>query len=840
MTSYKIFILIFVLISSNCKKYESEIQEVKVKWSYTNIEKNDILELDKLQDFKEVPKITELASLLPNKKGYLLLKGSFDYTSSELSNLSISTGKLIHSEETYLNGKFLGSNLRPLNNWSEWNFWNQYRNYSIPESTLVSGENHLYLRIYVEAEGKVNDTILVGNRSDLDRRIFYLMFFESYFNGIVSFLFLIISLYHLLIYSKRKKDKENLYYSVFAFSYSIYGLNFISWLFANFLSISYLNFQKIIFITLYISAYSIYRFISVFLKRKDHKFVFYSYIAFAVIPCILTLVSPNYEFLFNIRSITSFFLMPFLLYTLFIPVYNFIKYRNPEAKAMLFSLIIIFISAIHDIANVVLKLQTPFWLGIAIPLFMASIMFLLGTKFAEVHNQTDELNEKLEEKVEERTKEVLEKMELIKALNIQQDGDYYLTSLIAKPLGTNYNKSKYFKTEFFLEQKKKFQFKNRNAELGGDICITGNLRFGDGKDRYVFFFNGDAMGKSMQGAGGAIVAGTVLNNILARSAKNNKILKMQPSEWISEVYNELHSVFTTFGGSMLMSCACGLINERTKKMWYFNAEHPYTVLFRDGKAEFIDSAIELRKLGTVLEGNTFLLKEFQLAEGDILFAGSDGRDDIHIFGTPEKEINEDETLFLKVIEKSNGDLPSIIENLKKTGNITDDLSVIKIAFQYIESESIEETHMIQQAEELMKQGNFSESESLLLSYMERKPNDPKALELLSNQYYEDKDFSKAIEYFTKLLDKQGEDLEIIFNLSLCYKQVKNYEKSIELSEIILQKNPKKISNIINLADSYRLIGNYSKSREILKIVIDSMIYYDNANKLDKLLNAKGF
>ncbi|MBK6605036.1 MAG: SpoIIE family protein phosphatase [Leptospiraceae bacterium] len=123
--------------------------------------------------------------------------------------------------------------------------------------------------------------------------------------------------------------------------------------------------------------------------------------------------------------------------------------------------------------------------------------------------------------------------------------------------------------------RKRFQFKNRNSELGGDICITGNLRFGNGKDRYIFFFNGDAMGKSMQGAGGAIVAGTVVNSILARSARNNKIQKISPREWITETYLELNGVFNTFDGSMLMSCACGVINEKTGQMWYFNAEHPW-------------------------------------------------------------------------------------------------------------------------------------------------------------------------------------------------------------------------------------------------------------------------
>jgi hypothetical protein len=56
------------------------------------------------------------------------------------------------------------------------------------------------------------------------------------------------------------------------------------------------------------------------------------------------------------------------------------------------------------------------------------------------------------------------------------------------------------KTEFIIKQKKQFEFKRKQADLGGDICITGNLRLGtkDKFKRYTMAMNGDAMGKSMQ------------------------------------------------------------------------------------------------------------------------------------------------------------------------------------------------------------------------------------------------------------------------------------------------------------------------------------------------------
>jgi hypothetical protein len=835
------FLVISFLFFSNtaCKKTTNTFQEIPIAWEYAESDQFEPISFVADKEFKalEEKQIHSLSSLLPGEQGYIWVRGFFDY---KIINepVSISLGKIISAEVTYLNRNYLGGTISQTK--EQWNYWNLYRHYSVPKEYLVEGKNEILLKVYLDSEGSIPQSIEIGNREEIDSNHFSKMFYESYLNGVVTVLFFVISLYHLLIYWKRKQDVENLYYAIFCLSYSIYGLNFVSWIFGSYLQINYFYFQKFIFTSMFISLYALYRFISVFLKRKDRKWFSILYMIFLIIPLAITLAAPNYNFMYKTRGIIMLFVMPYLMYILFVPIYNFIKYKNVEAKTMLASLVIIFTVALHDILNVVFKWNSSFWLGPGIPVFMGSIMFLLGNKFVDVYNQTDELNETLEQKVVERTKEVMEKMDVIKALNIQQDGDYYLTSLIERPLGTNYNKSKNVKTEFYVEQKKRFQFKNRNSELGGDICISGNLRFGDGKDRYVFFFNGDAMGKSMQGAGGAIVAGTVVNSILARSARNDKIQRITPKEWITETYLELDGVFKTFDGSMLMSCACGVINEKTGQMWYFNAEHPWGVIYRDGKAEFIESGLNLRKLGTIIEGNTFQVQEFQFFNGDIFFAGSDGRDDLDISLNGGRDMNEDETKFLRAVEKSEGNLNKLVEIIHGMGKVTDDLSLIRIEFHEKVDRTIDEAALVEEGKNLIKSGMIKEGISKLVEHLNHKPDDLSVLELLSNLYYEQKDYNEASLYMEKILAISPNDTDTIFNLSLCYKHRKEYELSTLFAEKLFSLNPKKISNIINLADNYRIKGDYAKSRESLNLAIDSISYFENAVKLDRLLKVKGY
>ncbi len=284
----------------------------------------------------------------------------------------------------------------------------------------------------------------------------------------------------------------------------------------------------------------------------------------------------------------------------------------------------------------------------------------------------------LEELVKVRTLELEESLKNVLELKNQQDADYYLTSLIMNPLLRNRNKSDDIKTDYLLDQKKKFNYRGRHSHLGGDLIITGNLNF-SGK-RYVMFFNGDAMGKSMQGAGGALVMGALLNGIMSRSAADGKILSIKPEEWMEETYKELQRVFEAFDGSMMVSGVLGLINEKNGNMLYWNAEHPYSILYRDKKATFLESEISVGKLGMPIKKPPLIYK-FKLHEGDEIICGSDGRDDI-LLGEDEKDItqiNDDENLILSITEACEGNLTRMQEALKKKGKIIDDLSLLKVS-----------------------------------------------------------------------------------------------------------------------------------------------------------------
>ena len=87
--------------------------------------------------------------------------------------------------------------------------------------------------------------------------------------------------------------------------------------------------------------------------------------------------------------------------------------------------------------------------------YLAGSFNSMVTSIRDARARLQDYAENLEEKVEERTREVREKMEEVQRLKVQQDGDYFLTSLLARPLFFNANKSKSVSTDFIIKQKKR-------------------------------------------------------------------------------------------------------------------------------------------------------------------------------------------------------------------------------------------------------------------------------------------------------------------------------------------------------------------------------------------------
>ncbi|PNV72264.1 HAMP domain-containing protein [Leptospira inadai serovar Lyme] len=279
----------------------------------------------------------------------------------------------------------------------------------------------------------------------------------------------------------------------------------------------------------------------------------------------------------------------------------------------------------------------------------------------------------LEDQVKERTFQLTQLLE-------QQQGDYFLTSLLLKPFGIEKIENGRIAFESFIRQKKQFTFKGHDYEIGGDLSMADTLTIG-GKSCSVFI-NADAMGKSIQGAGGAIVLGSIFGSILNRTKLfEDKVNEITPQRWLKSTFLELSKIFEIFDGTMLVTAVIGIIEEDSGKAYIVNAEHPIPILYRNGKASLLHTKHFFNRMGIPQDSSeAFIIQSIQLRSGDCLIIGSDGKDDL-IAGRSDDGnniINGSPETFLSCIEEAKGDLNEVYEKIKN--HLFDDISILKIEY----------------------------------------------------------------------------------------------------------------------------------------------------------------
>ena len=126
---------------------------------------------------------------------YAWLKGSFMIERDPSPYVGLTTGRIFHSDETYINGVFIGRETA-----HELGIMMQPRNYLVPQKVLHQGKNEILIRIgvYGGEHGGISSGVSISDRNRFDRLLLlsnfiYIHFpFEMLFGALVIMLVLII------------------------------------------------------------------------------------------------------------------------------------------------------------------------------------------------------------------------------------------------------------------------------------------------------------------------------------------------------------------------------------------------------------------------------------------------------------------------------------------------------------------------------------------------------------------------------------------------------------------------------------------------------------------------
>lgn len=714
---------------------------------------------------------------------------------------SLRLGSIGDNWQVYLNGQLIAEAWYPDEAGEKLRIHRSVRDLlvELPQSLLVAGENLLAFRLAgdrtsAEVGFFIGQPYEVGALVELQKKK------SETIVLILICLYLAVGFYHLLLYSRRRKESYNLYFGLFCVGLFVYLFTRTALVFDVIADTQFLH--RIEYIVLFNILTMFLCFIDKLTGEKIHPFTK----VYATFAAILSFVAIPVTDLFN-TTVLRVWQMGMLASILYFLLFRLVPLIVREVRArlsskagvmryltsftdtllrsppgnLLLGILTIVATAVFDILDSMIFSTGIAFTKYGFAVFVLGIAVMLANRFLQVHNAVEELNATLEKKVEERTRELKESLLRVQELKTQQDADYFLTSLLLKPLSANHAQSRNVQVEHLIKQKKTFEFKKWKSEIGGDINIADSITL---KDRqYVVFVNADAMGKSMQGAGGALVLGAVFQSTIERMRWTRELSDVFPEIWLHTTFIELHRIFESFEGSMLISLVIGLIEESTGLMYYINAEHPSIVLLRDGVAQFLEAHM-LRKLGTPGIKGRLKIHCFQLRPGDILVMGSDGRDDVILGHNPDGSniVNENEQLFLDHVVATKGDLQQIYNRIRGAGEIMDDLSLLRIEYNPTEKTPVDiEPQQIAElrsrAEQQMASERYGEAAELYMQLYDLEPENVETCYLIAQCLRREKKIKQALQWAERCVLRAGENLKYLLQAAELNIMMKRFNKA---------------------------------------------------------------
>ena len=388
-------------------------------------------------------------------------------------------------------------------------------------------------------------------------------------------------------------------------------------------------------------------------------------------------------------------------------------------------------------------------------------------------------------------------------LKQRQDGDYYLTSLLTGPLSANSVSRPDLNVRMLVQQKKEFAFRGRDARLGGDLCCAHEIVLA-GRP-YVAFANADAMGKSMQGAGGALVFGTVFTAIVERTQATARSRTVFPERWLKECYQELQSVFSTFEQRMLVTAVFGLVDPLVGLVYFLNADHPHPVHLHGNVGKYSGSTL-VDKIGQTTEPGPLHVQTCLLEPGDTFVTASDGRDDVLDAGGTMLEM--DELRFLELVTDGAGE-PERILALLGAPQLTDDLSILAIGWSGVRTSASVVDDLLRDCGHVVPEVARDP-----LGATTRRGGPARMARHVLATLLRRREFERAADWARRLTEELPWESEFLFLAALAAKRTRGadgLESAADFGERKRLRDPRHLRNLVNLSDIQRLLGNSQRA-----------------------------
>jgi signal transduction histidine kinase len=272
---------------------------------------------------------------------------------------------------------------------------NQYTKFSPTKSEITLT---VVISNFHHAKGGIKNSIQLGQYEKL-KKLEKLNIATDFF--IIGCL-LVLGIYHLLVYSLRRKDKSTLFFGIVCLFATLRTAVMGEYYFENnFLGITYDHRVKLEYIDLYLGMNIFMEYVSIVSYRPLPKILRFSFNSILIAMNILVVFTS--PFVFTKTLILLHIIMPifciYYLYSLTMSVLS--KKEGSVVVAVCF--LIFTLSIINDIIFNLNLINTGYFASYGLVVFGFSQAYLLSFRFSKAYLQVQYLTQNLEKEVEERT-----------------------------------------------------------------------------------------------------------------------------------------------------------------------------------------------------------------------------------------------------------------------------------------------------------------------------------------------------------------------------------------------------------------------------------------------------
>jgi tetratricopeptide (TPR) repeat protein len=623
--------------------------------------------------------------------------------------------------------------------------------------------------------------------------------------GIYAF----IALLHFFIFFRRRSEEYNLYFAIFGILVFLYFLTRTDYI------LELVPWTNMVLRMEYIILFAIFPPLSAFLEDLFLKKVTWVTRGYGIFCALLMAAVPLLPLSMSVYALyvwqgSAFIAIGYFIY-LFVKGY---KNRVPEVRALTAALFILVSTATFDILDFIVFHTGFAFSKYGILAFAVGTVIILSNKLMRVYGEVEDLNVNLEQKVQERTSELARSLDELAQLKHQQDGDYYLTSRIMKFLGRNTVRSKNIVINEITRQNKSLLYEDKNVEVGGDLNVSSTIHLGGAQ--YIAFFNCSAHGTSIQGAGGALVAGAIYNTLINRFDNLQDSEESNPELWLARCFMDLNRVFSIFDGAITASCVIGLVDETRGYCYYINAGNQSMVLYRHNHSNVVNVNFSEKSLGSRGIDPLNGINTLQMLPGDnIIIAGSGVVKGMH----PDD--------FEAVIEESKGDIRVVYDKISTARSLDDDCSLFSFLYKpehpFSPLRNADFDNLPRDIKDLIgsaalahEKGDRNRALSLLRTAKEKTENNPAILVEIIRLYVKDKKYEIASDLAEQFSLIAPDNEELLYLSSYAAKMAGQYRRAVDFGQRYFLRQPNNARNLFNLADAWRLDGNVNRASDILE------------------------